>query len=249
MNKVAFQKAMYFVRQFTTANKSVNPYVICSELGIEFIGDKPIYNDGYLVCCDGVKLILVSSKIKNLHRRKFVVSHEIGHFLLHNEQLYCCSNVSDTASARISTSTQEAEANAFAAELLLPETDVKQVLPKGRIDFTTIVSIASQFDVSITSTAIRCVQLSNTEDELLLCYNNGKLAWFSTGDSTIRRSMIPQVCPIDPSKTAGNISVRGAWDSLYKGGVRQEVFCPYEGQIMILLSGEKCYKGEYYYEF
>lgn len=48
--------------------------------------------------------------------------------------------------------------------------------------------VASQFDVSITSTAIRCVQLSNTEDELLLCYNDGKLAWFSTGDSTVSAS-------------------------------------------------------------
>ena len=62
-----------------------NPFALCERIGISTITDKPLQKDGYLVCSDGLKLIFVSSNIQNQHRREFVVAHEIGHFLMHQE--------------------------------------------------------------------------------------------------------------------------------------------------------------------
>ena len=81
-----------------------NPFALCERIGISTITDKALQKDGYLVCSDGLKLIFVSSNIQNQHRREFVVAHEIGHFLMHQEQLYCCSNVSVPLSEKVNSS-------------------------------------------------------------------------------------------------------------------------------------------------
>lgn len=86
MNNTAFQEALTFAQQVSNLH---SPYCLCRVLGIEIISDKPLHKDGYLVCRDGCKLIFVNSLIHNPHRRKFIVSHEIGHFLLHRDNLYC----------------------------------------------------------------------------------------------------------------------------------------------------------------
>ena len=86
MDNIAFRESISFAQMIA---KPRSPYELCKTLGIEIITDKPIHKDGYLVCQEGYKLIFVSSKIQNFDRRKFVISHEIGHFLLHRDNLYC----------------------------------------------------------------------------------------------------------------------------------------------------------------
>ena len=111
MNNTAFQEVLTFAQQVSNPH---SPYGLCRVLGIEIISDKPMHKDGYLVCRDGCKLIFVNSLIHNPHRRKFIVSHEIGHFLLHRDNLYCCDNILEIGTSSINTSHQEYEANRFA---------------------------------------------------------------------------------------------------------------------------------------
>ena len=79
MNSVTIRQALEFIGLLSTSPS--NPYNLCNTFGIEVIDNEPINKDGYLVCDRGCKLIFVSSNITNRHRKKFIISHELGHFL------------------------------------------------------------------------------------------------------------------------------------------------------------------------
>jgi len=245
MDNIAFRESISFAQMIA---KPRSPYELCKTLGIEIITDKPIHKDGYLVCQEGYKLIFVSSKIQNFDRRKFVISHEIGHFLLHRDNLYCCSNVSEIGLSSINTSGQEYEANQFASEYLMPLKELTPLIPLQSLHFSDISQIADYFDVSMTFAALRAIRVSNTEDEILICYDGQKIKWFASADRTLRLRDIPQQCPIDLSKAPSQSDISGAWNSLYDGSVHQEIFNPFANQRLVLLSGNRVCEKEFYYE-
>ena len=249
MNKIVLQEAVTFARQLSLNPFPADPFSICKELGIEIIYDKPMNKDGYLIYVSGSKLIFVSSHITNRHRQKFVVTHEIGHCLMHREQLYGCSNIEEANSTKVNSTQQEFEANSFASELLLPETQLKQIIPTDSLHFSEISNIAGFFDVSMTFAAIKCVQLSNTENEILLCYEGQNLKWYATGDKSVHSCNIPVKCPIDLTTTIRQSDIAGAWDTLYVGSVHQELFHPFKNQSLVLLIGIRCDAEEDNYEF
>ena len=227
----------------------INPFTLCNELGIEVIWDKDMHKDGYLICEEGCKLIFVSSRITNAHRRKFIISHEIGHFLMHREQMYCCTNISEIETGRINSSTQEREANSFASEYLLPKSQLTRELPKNDLTFTDISRIADLFCISMTFCAIKAVQFSNSENEILLCYEGQMLKWFSSSDKSLSFDRIPQKCPIELVNCKASIDTNGVWDSLFDGTVHQEIFRPVQNQSLVLLSGQRRFFEEVSYEY
>lgn len=229
-------KALQFVNELLDFPQKANPYELCERIGLEVIPDKPINQDGYLVCCDGMKLIFISSKITNSHRRKFIVAHEIGHFLMHRAGLFCCNHITDYGTAVVNSSAQENEANSFASELLLPFAELKKMLPSAPVSFSTITEIANRFDVSVTHAAMQAVRSSNAENEVLLCYDGNNLKWFATANAGICYSRIPRHCPVDISTLPKKADISGAWNSMYSGSVHQEIFHTYANQNLILLS-------------
>ena len=245
MNNTVFQEALSFAQQ---VSKPHSPYGLCRTLGIEIISDKPMHKDGYLVCRDGCKLIFINSLIHNLHRRKFIVSHELGHFLLHRDSLYCCDNILEIGTSSINTSRQEYEANKFASEYLMPQEELISLLPSKPLQFSDISKIASHFNVSMTSAAFRSVKLSKSEDEILICYDGQRLKWFSSADRTLNLDDIPSHCPVNLSKVPLISDITGAWDSLYDGPVHQEIFQPFGNQKLVLLSGNRTSMEEAYCE-
>ena len=73
--------------------------------GVSFITDK------------GFPVIIVNKNFSN-DRKRFTIAHELGHILLHNENLYPISSYRD----------KEKEANIFASEFLMPEDEIKNSL-------------------------------------------------------------------------------------------------------------------------
>lgn len=73
--------------------------------GVSFITDK------------GFPVIIVNKNFSN-DRKRFTIAHELGHILLHNENLYPISSYRD----------KEKEANIFASEFLMPENEIKNSL-------------------------------------------------------------------------------------------------------------------------
>lgn len=111
--------------------------------------------------------ILVKSN-GNRHRRRFTIGHELGHFLLpwHRQTAFNCTaeNIKETSgdAKALRGQEMEAEANAFASELLMPSVEFKQRLRRfGEPDIAQVAELSSLFDTSIEATARRFMHLSD----------------------------------------------------------------------------------------
>lgn len=105
-------------------------------------------------------VITVSITTNNARRERFSIAHELGHLELHrNERIFPCDieSINDWAS-RASDISLEQEANEFAASLLLPEKLFSPLCLDSDPSMDAVQSLAEQFDVSLTATAIRYVQ-------------------------------------------------------------------------------------------
>ncbi len=100
-------------------------------------------------------------------RQRFTVAHELGHLQLHPSKELILDhvrvNLRDDVST-LGTDRQEREANAFAAELLMPRTEVgahvRHLLNRrGSTDSRFIAELALLFDVSEQAMEFRLVNL------------------------------------------------------------------------------------------
>ena len=133
-------------------------------------------SDGRLVRKGNWGIATINNKIPELGRKRFVASHELGHFELHKNTVKLC-NEKDFLWWR-KTSPEEKEANEFAAELLMPES-LFQPLCKSIIPcFDNITHLADQFRTSLTATGIRYVEYSQYSCAIVASYD-GKIQWFA----------------------------------------------------------------------
>jgi Zn-dependent peptidase ImmA (M78 family) len=101
-------------------------------------------------------------------RQRFTVAHELGHFLLHRDTLHVDGLVHRDEISSLAVDTKEIEANAFAAELLMPRSlvleQVVELLPKSGVgDPARLAShLARRFDVSEQAMEFRLANLGLT---------------------------------------------------------------------------------------
>lgn len=98
------------------------------------------------------KGIIINTHIKNRGRQNFTFAHELGHYFLghkpsyeldNNTGFWCsASDIGETLRP------QEAEANKFAVELLMPEYLFKLDMAGAPIDFDLINSLSKRYQVS-----------------------------------------------------------------------------------------------------
>lgn len=231
--------AIEIISSFIEPRFPVDIESVCEELGIKIIDEYPLDKDGYLICQKGKKIILVNSQVNNRHRKKFIIAHELGHFLLHRDQLYCCDHISDVTQQNINSHVQESEANVFASELLIPQMELKKYIPIAPVKFDNIFDIATTFDVSVTHAAMQAVLASNDESEVLICYYKHSRKWYLSSHKYTYPRMIPEECPVNLPPTTFATNVTGEWTELYSGMVHQEIFCPYGDLYLVLLSGNR----------
>ncbi len=86
-----------------------------------------------------------------LVRQRFTVAHEIGHFLLHRQEIG--DGLTDDALYRSGLSTlQEVQANKMAAEILMPFRLIEETMQSG---VRTLGELAAKFQVSKQAMGIR----------------------------------------------------------------------------------------------
>lgn len=104
-------------------------------------------------------IIRVNDRIQNPRRRRFTIGHELGHWRCHcnQSQGWICST-SDIHAYRGSAA--EVEANAFAAELLMPKQMLCAYLAGRELSIAQVCDVADHFDTTLTSTAVRLVEES-----------------------------------------------------------------------------------------
>lgn len=85
-------------------------------------------------------------------RQRFTAAHELGHFVLHRSQIGGVLQDNYLLRAEGMSNSQEAEANRFAADLLMPRELISEAISSGTTD---VASLAKLFKVSEIAMSIR----------------------------------------------------------------------------------------------
>jgi Zn-dependent peptidase ImmA (M78 family) len=99
---------------------------------------------------------ILVNKFEMPERQRFTVAHEIGHYLLHRDQIG--AGIVDSVMYRSSLSSKkEVEANQLAATIIMPAEAVKRELGKlgGTDEIGVVEELAEQFRVSVPAMKIR----------------------------------------------------------------------------------------------
>lgn len=188
---------------------------VLNELGITCISDlnllekiawargallryKPLNGaEARLVAVGNPAIITISTDIKNPRRQRFSIAHEIGHFEMHRHNSYlnlCTKDKIDELGKGINKKGEdnnpEHEANLFASAFLLPERFFSPLCNIEDPSLEYISNIADQFNVSLTSCAIRYLHFSQEPLAIVFSQNN-YIVWFheSKAFSEIREEL------------------------------------------------------------
>lgn len=188
-----------------SSGHSYEPEVLLASLGIrqprdidveviaQYCGATVVYE--HLTACEARVLglgnraiITVNSTNSNEGRRRFSVVHELAHWV-HDRGKLAASCTASTIRNSWGTD-QEARANEYASDLLLP---MSMFVPrvKGRdITFNTVDVLRDEFNTSMTATAIRIVR-HGPSPSMLICSSNRGREWF-VASSEIERRLWPR---------------------------------------------------------
>ena len=163
-----------------TPDFSVEDIAFAMGIEIEYGG---ISNaDAWLVKNDDRNgIIRLNANIVEPARQRFSIAHEIGHWELHPGvmQGYLCTAKDLRDYGR---SPEEAEANWFAATLLMPKFLIPEVILKRDPTFATIRQMAKDFKTSLTAAARRFVELSK-QPVVLVSSSNNRINWTARSKS------------------------------------------------------------------
>lgn len=161
----------------------IDPEVISEQRGIHV---EPIELDGLwgaAMVREGNAGILINSR-QYPPRYRFTYAHELGHILLPQHYQILAAGESffdEEINQRSPADDLEAEANAFAAELLAPAGRVRLQLRTGDLDIAAACRIQEAFDLSLTAAAVRMVDVT-PQDLAVLRFNGDRLRWKYAGD-------------------------------------------------------------------
>ena len=158
--------------------------------------------DGSLIRGGRFRLIGYRQDIREPGRVAFTIAHELGHWELHpnHSQAIACT-AGDIAAYK--GSGIEQEANAFAAELLMPTPMLAQTLRFASPTIQQAVEIASTFGTSLTAAAIRVVELIDFPAIVVLSADN-RVTWSVSSPKARPYFCVQRGDPIDDRALAWN---------------------------------------------
>jgi hypothetical protein len=180
--------------------------------------------EGRSVTHGGAGIIRIRGDITQSERRRFIVAHELGHCLLHKGGSVSLCTEGDLF--RYEEGNLEAEANWFAAELLMPGNLFRPSCNVPRPTFEAIKQIARRFITTLTATAIRFVQLGPERCALVWSENNRvkwavrsvfierdrELSTYSLASNVFRGKALPGEAQPVPQKAWLDVRVVGGRD-------------------------------------
>ena len=132
--------------------------------------------------------ILYNNAVESPGRINFTLGHEFGHYLAHRrkfpEGIQCDPRALmswDSEYAQV-----EAEANAFAAGLLMPLHDFRrQIASEAQPSLDDIGSCASRYDVSLLAATLRWLEYT-TRRAVLVVSRDGFVKWARSSKAALR---------------------------------------------------------------
>jgi Zn-dependent peptidase ImmA (M78 family) len=180
---VAIAKAREILNHWSiTEPREINVEDIASEMCLLVTEQEISGAVAKLVCTSEVGVICVKAGIREPSKKRFAIAHEIGHFVLHKvrERIAFCTD--KDFQDWYSHSPDESEANAFAAELLMPAEMFRQRCTAKEPSLTEITELADDFQTSLSATAIRYVEVGK-HPCAIVASKDGKIFWMSISKS------------------------------------------------------------------
>ena len=127
----------------------------------------------------GDRAIIAVKQSASPARQRFSACHELGHWMRdHAKVAFTAFSCSDAAFLKEwGADNPERRANRYATELLLPEAMFRPRAKNRDITFASVRDLAKQFQTSLTSTAIRLVELGSFPSALV-CSQRGGRRWY-----------------------------------------------------------------------
>jgi Zn-dependent peptidase ImmA (M78 family) len=161
----AVKQAKKLMRQYSASHKDAadsgnvtDVHEIARHLGIEVVPHLFSYNISGVFFRKDDRLYLGVNSQHHEHRKRFTIAHEIGHYVLHSDEVlhYDSKDVEVFFRSDSISDLNEIEANHFAAELLMPEERVKHLIEEN---VQSIQELASRFNVSEDAMRYRLINL------------------------------------------------------------------------------------------
>lgn len=132
--------------------------------------------------------IIYNSAITSPGRINFTIAHEFGHYLLHRlrfpDGLECCQQDMmrwDSEYGQI-----EAQANEFAASLLMPLDDFRRQIPvKAKPTLNDLGDCADRYGVSLVAATLRWLQYTERRSVMVVS-RDGFILWARSSPSALR---------------------------------------------------------------
>jgi Zn-dependent peptidase ImmA (M78 family) len=176
-----------FVMEFgTTCGRDLES--IAAGMGAKVVAIESANYDGLLVRIEGTNRarIGINQQIPVEGRKRFTVAHELGHYVLNHggETVRCRPNDIENWNPKLRR--EERDANTFAAEVLMPHQVVRRIVAKTPA-FDRVEEIAQQCGTSLTSSALRLVELSSFQTGVVWS-EAGAVSWYRTSPE-LRRAI------------------------------------------------------------
>ena len=129
---------------------------IATDFGITvLVSDLPLHISGVLFKDKESKRWTIRvNRHEHKHRQRYTIAHEIAHFVLHRDAI--TDKVEDDTFYRSGLSEQrEFEANALAAEILMPWHLIRSLMQKNGITIDNVKQLADLLEVSEAAIKIR----------------------------------------------------------------------------------------------
>lgn len=194
-----------------------------------YVRDGIVRNAEGRIVRDGDRAVIrVGSHVRMLERRRFVIAHEIGHWVLHRDDLGL-ETFSEADEIYHTRSPYEIEANVFAAELLLPRTILLPILKSNslltRPGMETVMTVAERFKASRSATAIRLIEEASAYCAFVVS-EHLKIKWCATSSAFPFFIRLESDVPVDssvrrcrPGETTAFEEIRpGGWCVLQRAG-------------------------------
>jgi Zn-dependent peptidase ImmA (M78 family) len=133
---------------------------------------------GLLVYDDDAAFIKINNKIRESGMIRFTIAHELGHYIINKNRIILKHGLKYHEFYNYNPQTkEEMEANAFAAELLMPKRKFNKFTKDKKLNFNLIKEIAQTFDVTLSAAAIRYANIGRLPIAVILSRNQ-KIIWY-----------------------------------------------------------------------
>jgi Zn-dependent peptidase ImmA (M78 family) len=154
--------------------------LVAAHLGVAVAKRRLTGCDGRLLRSGNTAMIIVDDRAYLSAKWRFTIAHELGHFLLH-EKLDTMRSCTERDLHAYHSTGAEPEANAFAAEFLMPSQLFAKLCDVKRPSMTIVRRLAERFATSLAATAIRFVECC-PEPCAVVYAEERRIKWWTRGN-------------------------------------------------------------------